>query len=128
MRDSAFWKSSNHNGFVNLQVLATPRLELFATAFVNQGEGTIGGLMFDPSILPQQPAGLDFVLQSTTMPGFSDLKVRQAAQAVGANYRVSENLMFNAVVQYDDYKDKQPYLFDATGRRVSFMAGVNWIF
>ena len=128
MRDSAAWKSENHSGFVTVQVFPSSRMELFANTTVNSGSGSISGLMFDPTILPGQPAGLDFIMQSNTMSGFSALKVRHAVQSVGVNYRLSDNLVFNSLFQYNDFDDSQPYLFDGTGRRVSFMAGVNWIF
>ena len=128
MRDSASWKSENHSGFVTLQIFPSSRLEVFANTTVNSGSGAISGLMFDPTVLPGQPAGLDFIMQSNTMSGFSALEVRQAVQSVGVNYRLTDNLVFNSLFQYNDFNDSQPYLFDATGRHVSFMAGVNWIF
>ena len=128
MRDSASWKSENHSGFVTLQVFPSQRLEIFANTTFNAGSGQIEGLMFDPSILPGQPAGLDFVMQSNTMSGFSALDVQHVVQTVGFNYRLTDNLVLNSAFLYNDLSDTLPYLFDATGRHVSFMAGVNWVF
>ena len=128
MRDSASWKSENHNGFVTLQVFPSSRLEVFANTSFNSGRGAIEGLMFDPTILPAQPTGLDFIMQSNTMSGFSALEARHVVQTVGLNYRLTDNLVLNSAFLYNDLGDSLPYLFDATGRHVSFMAGVNWVF
>jgi hypothetical protein len=36
--------------------------------------------------------------------------------------------MLNGGVEYNDYNDQQPYLFDTTGRRVGYSVGLNWMF
>jgi hypothetical protein len=127
--DSAFWKSTNHSGFFNVQVYVTPRVELFAATTYNRGEGAIGGLMFDPTILPGQPAGLDFIMQSNTMSDFSALDLTQLSQTVGLNVKVSDRFMVHGLFGYNDYSDGHPYmLYDTTGRNTSFMAGLSWVF
>lgn len=60
--------------------------------------------------------------------GFSNLDVREVVQAIGANVRVTDNLIWNVSFRYHDYRDDQPYLYDTTGRRVSYATGFRWLF
>ncbi len=75
-----------------------------------------------------QPAGLDFIMQSNAMPGFSALDLKQVSQTVGFNFKAADRVLVHGLFEYDDFDDDTAYLYNATGRHVSFMAGFSWIF
>lgn len=127
--DQAGYESDNQTAFVNLQFLAGPRAEVFATTMYNKGTASINQFRYDSSnIVPVQAAGLDFALMSASFAGFSDLDFKSLTQTVGLNVRVSGNVIVNTMLSFSDLKDEQPYLYDTTGRRVGVFAGLNWIF
>ena len=132
MLDQAGYTSENQTAFVNLQFLAGPRAEVFATTMYNKGTATIRDFVYDSSnIIPGTalPAGaLDFTLMSSSFAGFSDLTTRSLTQTVGVNVRVTGNVTLNTMFSVSDLKDSQPFLYDTTGKRVGFVAGVNWLF
>ncbi len=94
----------------------------------NRGTAAIAGVNFDAGALATPLRGLDFNLMNATFADFSDLRIRQLVHAAGFTYRLSGNLLANGSVEYHDYRDEQPYLFDATGRRVFTYAGLTWMF
>jgi len=130
--DQAGYVSENQTAFVNMQFLAGPRAEFFATTMFNRGTATIKDFVYDSSnIIPGTalPAGaLDFPLMSASFAGFSDLDYRSITQTVGVNVRLSGNVLLNTMFSISDLRDSQPFLYDTTGKRVGFMAGVNWVF
>ncbi len=132
MLDQAGYKSENQNAFVNLQFLLGPRAEVFATTMYNKGTASIRDFVYDSSnIVPSTalPAGaLDFPLMSASFAGFSNLDYRSVTQTVGLNVRVAGNVTLNTMFSISDLKDSQPFLYDTTGKRVGFSAGVNWLF
>jgi hypothetical protein len=130
--DQAGYESENHNAFVNLQFLVGPRVEAFATTMYNSGNATVKDFVYDSSnIIPGTalPAGaLDFPLMSSSFAGFSDLDYRTITQTIGVNVRASNNVMINTLLSFGDLNDSQPHLYDTTGSRVGFYAGLSWIF
>lgn len=73
--------------------------------------------------------GLDFVLQSSSTPGFSNLDIGQFTQSLGVNYRLTNELMLNTMVEVSRYDDRSSYLLiDQSGRYVNGFVGVSWIF
>ena len=130
--DQAGYESENHNVFVNLQFAAGSRTEVFATTMYNSGNATVRDFVYDSSnIIPGTalPAGaLDFPLMSSSFAGFSNLDSRSLTQTVGLNVRVTGHVTLNTMFSISDLKDSQPFLYDTTGKRVGFSAGVNWLF
>jgi hypothetical protein len=130
--DQAGYKSENQTAFVNLQFLLGPRAEVFATTMYNTGTASIRDFVYDSSnIVPGTalPLGaLDFPLMSASFAGFSNLDYRNVTQTVGLNVRVRGNMTLNTMFSISDLKDSQPFLYDTTGKRVGFSAGVNWLF
>jgi hypothetical protein len=106
----------------------TERLELFATSTYNRGTATISGLNYDRSALGVTIVGLDFDLMNSSFADFSDLRIRQVVHTAGFTYRVTQNLLLNGAIEYHDYRDDQPYVFDTTGRRVLTYASFSWVF
>ena len=132
MLDQAGYKSETQNAFLNLQFLAGARTEVFATTMYNSGTAAIRDFAYDSSnIIPGTalPAGaLDFTLMSSSFAGFSDLDYRTIMQTIGVNVRASNNVMINTALSIGDLNDATPYLYDTTGSRVGFYAGLSWIF
>ena len=130
--DQAGYKSENNNAFLNLQFLAGARTEVFATTMYNSGKATIRDFVYDASnIIPGTalPAGaLDFTLMSSSFAPFSDLDYRTIIQTIGVNVRATNNLIITSSLSMGDLNDVQPYLYDTTGSRVGFYAGLSWIF
>jgi hypothetical protein len=130
--DQAGYKSENNNAFLNLQFLAGARTEVFATTTYNSGSATIRDFVYDSSnIIPGTalPAGaLDFPLMSSSFAGFSDLDYRTIIQTVGANFRATNNVLINTSLSFGDLNDVKPFLYDTTGSRVGFYAGLSWVF
>ena len=132
MLDQSGYESETQNAFLNLQFLAGARAEVFATTMYNSGQATIKDFAYDSSnIIPgvALPAGaLDFTLMSSSFAGFSDLDYRTIVQTLGVNVRATNNVMVNTMLSFGDLNDSQPYLYDTTGSRVGFYAGLSWIF
>lgn len=132
MLDQAGYKGETQNAFLNLQFLAGARTEVFATTMYNSGKATIRDFVYDASnIIPGTalPAGaLDFTLMSSSFAGFSDLNYRTITQTFGVNFRATNNVLINSSLSFGDLNDAQPYLYNTTGSRVGFYAGLNWIF
>jgi hypothetical protein len=130
--DQAGYEAENQTAFLNLQFLAGARTEVFATTMYNSGKATIRDFVYDASnIIPGTalPAGaLDFPLMSSSFAGFSDLDYRTITQTLGVNYRATNNVIINTMLSFGDLNDSAPYLYDTTGSRVGFYAGLSWVF
>jgi hypothetical protein len=108
--------------------MPTARVEIFVNSLFNRGTASISGVDFSAGELASRLPGLDFTLMNAAFSGFSDLRIRQLVHAAGVTYRLSGQVLLNGAVEYHDYKDTQPYLFDTTGRRAFAHAGLSWIF
>lgn len=129
MLDQSGYTGKNHTAFVNLQFLAGPRAEVFATTLYNKGTATIDKFQYDSSnVTPIQAAGLDFALMSSTFAGFSDLDFRTFMQTFGVNVRMSNSVALKTTVSISDLTDTGAYLYNASGKRVGFGVGLNWMF
>jgi hypothetical protein len=130
--DQSGYEAENQTAFVNLQFLVGPRVDVFATTMYNSANATIKDFVYDASnIIPGTalPAGaLDFPLMSSSFAGFSDLDYRTIVQTFGVNFRATNNLIVNSSLSFGDLNDVQPHLYDATGSRVGFYAGLSWVF
>jgi hypothetical protein len=124
----AGYENDNHNAWVGLQVYPSSRLEVFANTLMNKGKATIAGFDYSAGSLAASMPGLDFPLHSQSMAGFSDLDISRFGQMVGFNYRLSNELVLNGMLDYSKYDDKQPFTFDASGKYLNFYAGVSWLF
>jgi hypothetical protein len=118
----------NHSAWLGVQVFPHARLEVFATTTYNQGRASIRGFDYSAGPLAALLPGLDYELQSRTFAGFSNLDIRRIGQTAGFTWRVSDSLAVNAMADYSRYEDRDPWLYDATGRYFNVFAGVSWIF
>lgn len=112
---------------MGFQVYSGSRVELFANTVFTRGAATIFGLNYDPAALAGPTPGLDWDLMSQNFGIYSGLDVKYLSQVLGLNIKVADNLVLNTALEYHDYKDEQPYLYDATGRRVTSFAGLTWL-
>jgi hypothetical protein len=124
----AGYRLDNHSAWFGVQVFPHARLEIFANTMYNRGAATIRGFDYSAGPLAALMPGLDFEVQSRTFAGFSDLDVRRIGQTVGFTWRLSDNLAVTTLADYSRYDDREPWLYDATGRYLNVFAGVNWIF
>lgn len=124
----AGYENDNHNAWFGLQVLPSDRLELFATTTINSASATIEGFSYNPGPLTSSLGGLDYVLHSQTMAGYSDLDFKRIGQTAGLHYRLTRSLMATGALDYAKYDDEEPYIVDVTGRRLSVYAGLSWVF
>jgi hypothetical protein len=105
-----------------------PKVELFVNGLYFKGDGIISdvNLVNDSGYGPG--AGLDFDMLSENIAGFSDLDVTRSVFGGGVNYSFTEAWVLTSLLEYNDYKDSAPYLFDASGDFLAFHLGVNWFF
>ena len=121
-------KNEINNAWLAVNVFPTPRLEIFSNTAFNDGRASITGFDYTAGALTGPLFGLDYPLHSSSMAGFSNLKIRRISETAGANYRVTNNLVVNGTLMFDDYNDNEPWLYDTTGRYLNFYAGISWIF
>jgi len=126
--DQAGYRQNHHLVWTNVQAQATSRVDLFANLVWTRNRAAIEGLEYEPGPLEAQLVGLDYRLMSSAFSGFSDLKIGQFVQTAGVHYRLSERVVLTGTVEVNRYDDREPYLFDATGRYVSFAAGLQFVF
>ena len=114
--------------FFTLQMFPVQKVEVFLNGLYFKGDGVISDVAINPSAGPGQGAGLDFDMLSENIAGFSDLDVTRSVFGGGLNYSFNEAWTLTSLLEYNDYNDKAPYLFDATGDFLTFHLGVNWFF
>lgn len=114
--------------WAGLQIFPGGRAEFFGSLWYNSAKARIQDFAYDGGQYAAQMVGLDFPLQSASFSEFSDLKFARVGLTGGMNYRLTNDLALNAMVEYATYDDKEPWLFDATGSYVQFFTGVSWIF
>jgi hypothetical protein len=124
----AGYKTEINNAWLALQVYPSSRVEVFANTTFNSGVSSITDFGYDAGALTGPLFGLDYPLHSSSMSGFSNLDIRWFSQVVGANVRVTNNLVVNGILTYQDNNDDEPWLYDTTGKFLNVYAGISWIF
>lgn len=124
----AGYKTEINNAWLALQVYPTSRVEVFGNATYNSGVSSITDFGYDAGALTGPLFGLDYPLHSASMSGFSNLDIRRFSVAAGANVRVTNHVLVNGMVMYDDNTDDEPWLYDSTGHYLNVYAGISWIF
>jgi hypothetical protein len=124
----AGYKNDVNNAWLAVQVYPSARLELFANTAVNTGAASITDFSYDAGALTGPLFGLDFPLQSSSMSGFSNLRLNRTSVSAGANYRFSQHLVLNTMLVYENFRDDEPWLYDATGKFLNVYAGVSYLF
>ena len=117
----------NHATFVSANYKVNDRTSLFANVSFNDGTGTMGNLSLNPTTLVGSPAGFDYIAVSE-IGRFSALSIRRTQQIYGINQQIAPGWVLSVAGYYADYKDRQPYLFDANGRTAGVHGGISYIF
>lgn len=124
----AGYDSGTTSAWFGIQAYPTPRAEVFANLAWNGSDATITEFAYDGGEYAAQLVGLDYALQSATMASYSNLEFTRVGVNGGMNFRVSNPLVVNVTLDYSKYDDKQPYLFNVTGRYLQVFGGVTWLF
>ena len=125
--DQMDWSARNHNVFTAVNFEINSKWSLFENFIWNRGRGQMAGLDLDVSKVPAIPAGFNYAALSE-LGKFSALNADRTQNITGVNYQISEKWTANAAYFFGQYKDKSPYLLDATGRTQGVEFGVNYIF
>ncbi len=127
LADPIHYSTRNHTALATVNYTPSERLSFFGNFVYNDGRGSLGGLALDAAGLAAIPAGFDYAAVSD-LTRFSALNVRRIQQAYGFYYQVSDRWVFTWMVFHGQYKDRQPYLVNTTGRNAGIHAGINLIF
>lgn len=125
--DQMDWSARNHNVFTAVNFEINSKWSLFENFIWNRGRGQMAGIGLDPSKVPAVPAGFNYVAMSE-LGKFSALNADRTQNITGLNYQISEKWAANAAYFFGQFKDKSPYLLDATGRTQGVEFGINYIF
>ena len=117
----------NHTAFVAANFELRAGTSLFTNLVFNDGRGSMGNINLDPTILVGSPAGFDYIAVSE-IGRYSALSIGRTQQMYGVNQKIAPNWTLSVVGYFANYKDRQPYLFDANGRTAGVHAGINYAF
>jgi len=125
--DQMQWTARNHNVFAAVNYEVSPKWMLFANVVWNDGRGRMGGLELDPARVSAIPPGFNYVALSE-LGRFSALNASRTQDIAGVNYKLTPNWTLNATYYFARFRDRSPYLMDATGRSQGVEAGVSYVF
>ncbi|MCW5966766.1 MAG: hypothetical protein KIT83_22190 [Bryobacterales bacterium] len=117
----------NHSAFFTANYQINPKTSLFANVVYNDGRGSMGNINFNPALLVGQPVGFDYIA-AQEIGRYSALSIGRTQQMYGVNQQVAPNWVLSLVGYYSNYRDRQPYLFDANGRTVGVHGGLSYTF
>lgn len=117
-----------HNAWAGFQLVASPRVQLYANTQFTRADASIADFSYGVSEYAAELVGLDYPLMASAFSGFSDLSYRLFVQDAGLNIRVSSRVFVNGTLRYNRYDDEAPYLFDATGRYLTVYGAVRVAF
>jgi predicted porin len=121
------WSARNHNVFAAVNYEITPKLSVFGNFQWNDGQGSFDGLSLDPKKVSQIPPGFNYLAMSE-LGRYSALNAARTQDIAGLNYKLTPKWVLNATYYFARYKDRSPYLLDATGRTQGVEAGVSYMF
>ena len=125
--DQMSWSAQNHNVFAAVNYQVTPKWSLFGNFQWSDGRGALGGINLDTTQIAGIPAGFNYAAVSE-IGKFSALAAGWTQDMVGTSYDLSPNWVLNATYYFARYKDRSPYLLDATGRTQGVEAGISYVF
>jgi hypothetical protein len=121
------WSAKNHNVSATVNFNITPKWSLFGNFLWADGRGAMDGINLDSSKVPAIPPGFNYAAISE-LGKFSALAAARTQDVVGMNYDVTSNWVLNATYYFARFKDRSPYLLDATGRTQGIEAGISYVF
>jgi predicted porin len=122
-----YWSARNQNVFANTNYQVNPKLNLFANFIWNDGRGSMGGLHLDANNVSAIPPGFNYAAISE-LGRFSALNAARLQNVAGASYQLTPKWSLNATYYYERFKDRSPYLLDATGRTTGAEFGLNYTY
>jgi len=125
--DQMHWSARNHNVFAAVNYQVTSKWSVFGNFVWNDGRGSLGGLNLDTKQILTIPPGFNYGAVSE-IGRFSALNASRTQDTVGTSYSLAANWVLSATYYYERYKDRSPYLLDATGRTQGVEAGISYVF
>ncbi len=125
--DSMRHTNDDHSLWLVAQAKVHERLAAYASTSLVESAAAFSGIDLDPAAVPGVPPGFDYRAVSD-LGRYSRLGVRWWNVQAGVRHSVGTRLLIDLGMTYDDYKDRQPYLVDTTGKRLGFKLGASWIF
>lgn len=125
--DQMYWSARNQNVFANVNYEVNKKLNLFGNFVWNDGRGSLGGLTLDASKVSAIPPGFNYAAISE-LGRFSALNAGRVQNVLGMNYQLAPNWSLHATYFYERFKDRSPYLLDATGRMQGAEFGLSYNF
>ena len=125
--DQMNWSAQNHNVFAAVNYQVTPKWSLFGNFVWSDGRGSFGGPSLDSSRVPAIPPGFNYAAISE-IGKYSALAAGRTQDIAGTNYDLTPNWVLNATYYFARYKDRSPYLLDATGRTQGVEACISYVF
>lgn len=119
--------------FVNANLAASPRLDLFVEGVMAMSKGSFApfdlpepeGIDPDVHISPDHAGGSKGAYDFTVISDYSDLEYTQLEGTVGMNYKLDKRAAVYATVNLMDLQDDQPYVYgDMSGAIVTYAAGM----
>ena len=122
-----YWSARNHNVFAAVNYQVSEKVSLFGNFVWSGGRGSLGGISLDVKRLPGAPNGYNYATVSE-LGGYSALNAARTQDVVGVSYTFQPNWILNASYYFARFKDRSPYLLDATGRTQGVEAGISYVF
>lgn len=125
--DQMNWSAQNHNVSATVNFNITPKWSVFGNFLWSDGRGSMSGIDLDTRQVPAIPPGFNYAAISE-LGKFSALAAGRTQDMAGMNYDLSPNWVLNATYYFARFKDRSPYLLDATGRTQGVEAGISYVF
>lgn len=87
----------------------------------------MAGLELNTTQVAAIPAGFNYAAVSE-LGKFSALNADRTQNVTGFNFNLKSNWVLNGAYFYGQFKDRSPYLLDATGRMHGIEAGISYVF
>ncbi|NWG14005.1 MAG: hypothetical protein HXY20_10775 [Acidobacteria bacterium] len=127
LSDSITNKNNDHTGWAVVNLRMSDNLATYAQASVTEASASFSGLRLDPAQVSATPPGFDYVAVSD-LGKYSRLRVRWWYTEFGLRQSIRGRFLFDYALTYQDYRDSQPYLVDATGKNWGFLLRMNYLF
>jgi hypothetical protein len=125
--DSMRNTNNDHTLWLVTQAKIHERLTAYAAATMVESSAAFSGLELDAAKVSAIPPGFDYRAVSD-LGNYSRLGVRWWNVQAGVRHLIGSRFLLDLGATYDDYRDRQPYIVDTTGKSWGIKLGANWIF
>lgn len=119
--------NDDHTAWAAVNIHASDKVTGYGQIVVTDSTASFRGPSLDHEDVPGTPPGFDYTAASD-LGSYSALGIRWVSLEAGMRQILRPSLIMNYALSYDDYNDRQPYLFDTTGRNLGFVVRANWEF